>query len=542
MSKIISLVGWVFTAIFCAALLFFSFSGLFTTVVVSGDSMYPTYNSGDLVITQKQSEYAVGEVIVYHPEVDCSRCNVVHRIIGGDSGGWITQGDNNDFIDPFRPTSESIHGEVIQHFNMGGIGMFLFNTQLWFFLFTLFALVLYSLYFWDWIKDSFSKDDELDDEPDKPEEKKKEPRHKVQKEKKASPKLLQFGSAGSSAIVALLSLSLVASAAPTLALNATTLTNSKQVSCSTASLSVGTVSSSDNHLRVINIPAACNGQTLIVRTLAPTSANAIQSSSTIAGTTLNLPGATLADPSAVTGARVTIAGFALPATWSWTNNNPDPINPTPGDYTVAVVYTQPNAQQICANITVTTTSATLIPWHASLRTTGVPFNGDTNSANYQFNPNSSYRFVSNTAVNGIFTIEGIGASANVSSSASRSFTVCNYSVPFPSGREPGVTYTVSPGNGTNYTVAPGWYVCQTFTVTTSGATQFYVGWDATIDATPLYNAYNAQSGQTGSFTPPTGGFTTQSLGGNLYKIAGNDWATAGIKDGTQQQFSACWGG
>jgi len=502
--------------------------------------MYPTYNSGDLVVAVKQASYSTGDVIVYHPDVDCSRCNVVHRIIDGDKNGWITEGDNNDFVDAFRPTSESVYGKVVQHINLGGAGMILVSTQLWLFLLSIIALALYSLFVWDWWK----KNDDDEEEPpaeDKPRKAKKEPR------KLGRHRLVKTGSAGTSSIVALLVLTLVASAAPTLALTATTLTHGKKVSCApSGSLTVSTVASSDNHLSVSGIPAGCVGETLIARTIASSTANAIQSSGTIAGSSLNLTsGSTLTNPSEVTGAQVVIGGFNVAATWNWVNNNQDPIVPPSGtnNYNVAVTYTQPNAQQICANITVSTASTVAIPWNAQLRTTGIPFNGDTNPTHYEFNPNFSYRFVSQTPVNGNFTIEGIGGTSTVVAGTNRTFTVCNYNVPMPSGRQPGVTYTVAPGNGTTYTVPASYYACQTFTVTTSGATQFYVGWDVTIDVTPLANAYAAASGASGgSYKPSTAGHSSVSLGGNLYKISGNGYNTAGIKDGGQQQFTVCWGG
>lgn len=101
--------------------------------VVAGNSMYPTYNSGDLVVSMKQAEYTVGDVLVFQPDeiADCSRCNVVHRIIDGDAGtGWVMQGDNNPNRDGFLATTENTQGAVIWHVSMVGIpGIFL---KVWF--------------------------------------------------------------------------------------------------------------------------------------------------------------------------------------------------------------------------------------------------------------------------------------------------------------------------------------------------------------------------------------------------------------------------
>lgn len=233
--------------------------------------------------------------------------------------------------------------------------------------------------------------------------------------------------------------------------------------------------------------------------------------------------------------------------WTWTAPPPEPppgpINPPPSaPFNFTVTYSQPNGQQVCANIVVSTTSTTPVPWSATLRVTGSPFNGDTRAQNYQFNPNGQYGFTSNQVnASGNFIIEGRGVRANVVAGQDRVFSICNYSTPFPQGRASGVTYTVAPGNGSNYTVAPGFYVCQQFTVTTSGATQFFVGWDAVIDATPLANAYFTQTGQIGEVKGPFGGYSRVSQGNNQFLISGTGWDTAGIKDGIQQQFSVCWG-
>lgn len=107
--------------------------GYFQLTVVNGKSMQPTYYSGDVVISIRQTEYEKGDVIVYHPKtLECSRCNVVHRITGGSTkAGWLTQGDNNENYDGWRPKNDEIAGSVLLHLPTAPIASILFSKWLW---------------------------------------------------------------------------------------------------------------------------------------------------------------------------------------------------------------------------------------------------------------------------------------------------------------------------------------------------------------------------------------------------------------------------
>jgi len=109
--------------------------GFFQTTVVSGTSMLPTYESHDIVIAFKTSSYTVGDVIVYHPEeLDCERCNVVHRVVKIESDGTFrTKGDNNPNIDVWHPTSSDVYGKVIQKIHIGAVGVILLSPSMWIF-------------------------------------------------------------------------------------------------------------------------------------------------------------------------------------------------------------------------------------------------------------------------------------------------------------------------------------------------------------------------------------------------------------------------
>jgi signal peptidase I len=82
-------------------------------VLVSGESMWPHYHTGDLVLVEHRSSYHVGEVIAYHvPKGDpMAGAQVIHRIIGGDAvHGFLVQGDNRTAADVWRPKPADIVG------------------------------------------------------------------------------------------------------------------------------------------------------------------------------------------------------------------------------------------------------------------------------------------------------------------------------------------------------------------------------------------------------------------------------------------------
>lgn len=86
--------------------------GATSYVVVSGVSMEPTYETGDLVVTRAADEYASGDVIAFRTEEG----DVIHRIIGGDAqDGFRTQGDNVDRPDPYLPRPADIRGRALFH-------------------------------------------------------------------------------------------------------------------------------------------------------------------------------------------------------------------------------------------------------------------------------------------------------------------------------------------------------------------------------------------------------------------------------------------
>jgi signal peptidase len=181
--RYVSLLGtiliWIIVAIDAWYLWPSQLGGDTSIVVVSGESMEPTFYGGDMVIARKM-EPSVGDAIVYAPEaLDGSQ--IVHRIIGGSADeGWQMQGDNNDFVDPFTPRGAEVKGVVLVHYsNFGRVTVLLLNPMVWAFV-LLAAMVLMLWYTGDDCdekedddgeneangEDDGDPESELDDEPD----------------------------------------------------------------------------------------------------------------------------------------------------------------------------------------------------------------------------------------------------------------------------------------------------------------------------------------------------------------------------------------
>lgn len=108
-----------------------SLGGCTTLTIVSGRSMEPTYYTGDLVVS-RCGDYEVGDIVVYNPP-NVGAARVIHRIVDGDAtDGWVIQGDNNDFLDPWQPTDERILGRSVLHLpKVGLVGTVLVSPVTW---------------------------------------------------------------------------------------------------------------------------------------------------------------------------------------------------------------------------------------------------------------------------------------------------------------------------------------------------------------------------------------------------------------------------
>lgn len=88
---------------------------------VTGSSMYPTLEQGDMVVLTSvpYSSLKVGDIIVYDPPCSATGNSVIHRVVGMSNDGLITKGDNNFATDqdagiatgPITPSC--VEGEVV---------------------------------------------------------------------------------------------------------------------------------------------------------------------------------------------------------------------------------------------------------------------------------------------------------------------------------------------------------------------------------------------------------------------------------------------
>lgn len=141
-----------------------SLGGCTTLTIVSGQSMEPTYHTGDLVVS-RCGPVEVGDVIVYNPP-NVGGARVIHRIVGGDAdGGWVVQGDNNDFLDPWLPKDEQILGSARVH--LPGVGTFaaiLLSPLTWISL----LIIALAVVVWPGRKDTDDQDGPEDADPEEP--------------------------------------------------------------------------------------------------------------------------------------------------------------------------------------------------------------------------------------------------------------------------------------------------------------------------------------------------------------------------------------
>lgn len=106
-------------------------------IICNGPSMKPTLLPGDKIETEESAFDLLkrGDIIVYNSPENI-RLNVIHRIIGGDSDGLITRGDNNSKTDSYRVRPEHRPLKVVaiergsQRLEIGSHGMIIHRLRL----------------------------------------------------------------------------------------------------------------------------------------------------------------------------------------------------------------------------------------------------------------------------------------------------------------------------------------------------------------------------------------------------------------------------
>lgn len=85
------------------------FGGLVSYVVVTGNSMDPSLENGDLAIVRAADRYQPGDIVAYrHPNIG----PVIHRITAIESDRFVFKGDNNSWTDSYDPMAAELIGAL----------------------------------------------------------------------------------------------------------------------------------------------------------------------------------------------------------------------------------------------------------------------------------------------------------------------------------------------------------------------------------------------------------------------------------------------
>lgn len=92
--------------------------GMASYIIVIGKSMEPKFHKGDLVIVHREPLYAVGDVVVYrNTEL---KSFVFHRVLSQGMGKFTLKGDNNSWVDDYKPSQAEVIGKLWLHIPRGG--------------------------------------------------------------------------------------------------------------------------------------------------------------------------------------------------------------------------------------------------------------------------------------------------------------------------------------------------------------------------------------------------------------------------------------
>lgn len=91
------------------------FGGATTWIIVTGNSMEPTYRAGDIVMVRSVGAPEVGDVAVFAvPDGVGSGSLVIHRVVGErPDGSYIMQGDNRNTVDEWRVGRSDVVGRPL---------------------------------------------------------------------------------------------------------------------------------------------------------------------------------------------------------------------------------------------------------------------------------------------------------------------------------------------------------------------------------------------------------------------------------------------
>lgn len=156
-----SIASWVLVAIVVFLAWPAQLGGNLSLVVVSGHSMDGTYRTGDLLLAWPETDYAVGEIVVYQvPKGEPGAgFRVVHRVIKKENGQFTTQGDNRDTSDMWLPTAHDVVGHPFFRIRAGGLALKWLLSPI------ALALVVGVCVYWAVVsKDDKAQDDDADED------------------------------------------------------------------------------------------------------------------------------------------------------------------------------------------------------------------------------------------------------------------------------------------------------------------------------------------------------------------------------------------
>lgn len=112
-----------------------------TYIMLLGNSMKGTIDSGTFVVIKPEQEYFIGDIIGF---VDVDNRRVIHRIIEQTDEGFITKGDNNSRKDPGVVPIEKIIGRSIFVAPFVGFTSMFLQTPLGMSIFGIWALIMFT--------------------------------------------------------------------------------------------------------------------------------------------------------------------------------------------------------------------------------------------------------------------------------------------------------------------------------------------------------------------------------------------------------------
>jgi len=91
-----------------------SLGGRATYLVVNGKSMEPKFHLGDLAVVKPSESYQIGDIVAYKNQ-QLENELVIHRIVNIQGDYFVLKGDNNTWLDTYKPTSDEIIGKLWLH-------------------------------------------------------------------------------------------------------------------------------------------------------------------------------------------------------------------------------------------------------------------------------------------------------------------------------------------------------------------------------------------------------------------------------------------